>query len=280
MLIPGLYEEFPYYVPSSWVGVDSVYNNEMKSVHWSNYQDISQSGSLVVNYSSRGFSRTHTPRLKNKFQFHTSTARKDNPSLIISHQGREQIYDHPELGETKTLKFTSKLSGVNKSCFFFSGGRGNKLLVDGFYCSKSGKQLREDTIRAVISSIDLDWNYKKPSYNYKLNDEQDIDRNDKSTKSITKSQSDITLYCKAPSGKVYQGTPKQCSRYQKITKTEYDRLKNKKKDTADNASTKDKASGSSESLKAKLKELKQLLDEGLITEEEAAAKRAKLLEDM
>ena len=46
------------------------------------------------------------------------------------------------------------------------------------------------------------------------------------------------------------------------------------------ASTKDKASGSSESLKAKLKELKDLLDEGLITAEEAAAKRAKLLEDL
>jgi hypothetical protein len=45
----------------------------------------------------------------------------------------------------------------------------------------------------------------------------------------------------------------------------------------DDASSKDKASGNAGSLKVKLKELKQLLDEGLITKEEAAAKRAKLL---
>ena len=57
---------------------------------------------------------------------------------------------------------------------------------------------------------------------------------------------------------------------------DYDDLKNTEKDTAN----KDKESGSSGALKAKLRELKDLLDEGLITEEEAAAKRAKLLEDM
>jgi cytochrome c-type biogenesis protein CcmH/NrfG len=47
----------------------------------------------------------------------------------------------------------------------------------------------------------------------------------------------------------------------------------------DDAASKDKASGNAGSLKVKLKELKQLLNEGLIIEEEAAAKRAKLLSD-
>ena len=53
-----------------------------------------------------------------------------------------------------------------------------------------------------------------------------------------------------------------------------------KNDTADDGESKDKASGSSEFIKAKLKELKDLLDEGLITEEEAAAKRSRPLEDL
>ena len=44
--------------------------------------------------------------------------------------------------------------------------------------------------------------------------------------------------------------------------------------------TADETPTESKSTKAKLKELKELLDDGLITEEEAAAKRAKLLEDM
>jgi len=94
-----------------------------------------------------------------------------------------------------------------------------------------------------------------------------------------------TIYCRRANGGVY---PRRnikvelCSSRSdtQITKAEYDRLKNKRTDTVNDASTKDKASGSSESLKAKLKELKDLLDEGLITAEEAAAKRAKLLEDL
>ena len=86
-------------------------------------------------------------------------------------------------------------------------------------------------------------------------------------------------YCRTDDGRILF-TVMSCASNTEITKAEYDRLKNKKTDTVNDASTKDKASGSSESLKAKLKELKDLLDEGLITEEEAAAKRAKLLEDL
>jgi hypothetical protein len=62
-------------------------------------------------------------------------------------------------------------------------------------------------------------------------------------------------------------------------KAEYDRLKNKKKDTA-SATEPDAASSGDDPLEAKLEKLQKLLDKGLITEEEAAAKRAKLLEDM
>lgn len=87
------------------------------------------------------------------------------------------------------------------------------------------------------------------------------------------------VYCKAPSGNVYQATTKQCSRYQNITKAEYDRLKNKKTDTASSTEP-DAASSVDDPLEAKLEKLKKLLEKGLITEEEAAAKRAKLLEDL
>jgi len=102
------------------------------------------------------------------------------------------------------------------------------------------------------------------------------------SKTTSKSTPADGNYCKTGVGNVYGPVGWFCGDFgdTKITKAEYDRLKNKKTDTVNDASTKDKASGSSESLKAKLKELKDLLDEGLITEEEAAAKRAKLLEDM
>ena len=63
------------------------------------------------------------------------------------------------------------------------------------------------------------------------------------------------------------------------TKAEYDRLKNQKKDTATTSKSETEPSGD-DPLAAKLEKLKKLLEKGLITEEEAAAKRAKLLEDL
>jgi len=64
-----------------------------------------------------------------------------------------------------------------------------------------------------------------------------------------------------------------------ITKSEYDRLKNQKKDTATTSKSETEPSGD-DPLEAKLEKLQKLLDKGLITEEEAAAKRAKILEDL
>jgi hypothetical protein len=86
-------------------------------------------------------------------------------------------------------------------------------------------------------------------------------------------------YCRTDDGRILF-TVMSCASNTEITKAEYDRLKNKKKDTVDEPPTKDKASENTGSIKAKLKELKDLLDEGLITEKEAAAKRAKLLEEL
>ena len=59
-------------------------------------------------------------------------------------------------------------------------------------------------------------------------------------------------------------------------------LKNKKTVTTSKSTTTkpDTASSVDDPLEAKLKKLKKLLEMGLITEEEAAAKRAKILEDL
>jgi len=93
-----------------------------------------------------------------------------------------------------------------------------------------------------------------------------------------------TIYCRRANGGVY---PRRnikvelCSSRSdtQITKAEYDRLKNKKTDTA-SATEPDAASSGDDPLEAKLEKLKKLLEKGLITEEEAAAKRAKLLDDL
>jgi cytochrome c-type biogenesis protein CcmH/NrfG len=69
-----------------------------------------------------------------------------------------------------------------------------------------------------------------------------------------------------------------CGPDKEITKAEYERLKNKKKDTA--TTEPDTASSGDDPLEAKLEKLQKLLDKGLITEEEAAEKRAKILEDL
>jgi hypothetical protein len=70
-----------------------------------------------------------------------------------------------------------------------------------------------------------------------------------------------------------------CEPGREISKAEYGRLKNQKSDTASTTEP-DIASSVDDPLVAKLEKLKKLLEKGLITEEEAAAKRAKLLEDM
>ena len=89
-----------------------------------------------------------------------------------------------------------------------------------------------------------------------------IEAHDRRNKKIVTASTSSTsfgttpTYCKMPDGRVYLRAPgSHCAYNKEITKAEYDRLK------------------------IKLKEVKDLLDEGLITEEEAAAKRAKLLED-
>lgn len=71
----------------------------------------------------------------------------------------------------------------------------------------------------------------------------------------------------------------------KITKAEYNRLRNKTvTDTVEvkrqEALAETNIPTEIQSTKDKLRGLKEMLDEGLITEEEAAAKKAKLLEDM
>ena len=61
-------------------------------------------------------------------------------------------------------------------------------------------------------------------------------------------------------------------------------LGEKQKDTADDTSSTTaveiEAPHDDDPLEAKLEKLKKLLEKGLITEEEAAAKRAKILEDL
>ena len=100
------------------------------------------------------------------------------------------------------------------------------------------------------------------------------------TKSTTSSER--TFYCINPNGSFYTNRSYDftgvCGPDKEITKAEYERLKNKKKDTA--TTEPDTASSGDDPLEAKLGKLKKLLEKGLITEEEAAAKRAKLLEDL
>jgi len=84
--------------------------------------------------------------------------------------------------------------------------------------------------------------------------------------------------CKYSNGDVFTSWG-SCQVGKQITKAEYDRLKNKKKDSASTTEP-DTASSGDDPLEAKLERLKKLLEMGLITEEEAAAKRAKLLEDL
>jgi len=103
-------------------------------------------------------------------------------------------------------------------------------------------------------------------------------------KTVTASKS-TTVYCKAKNGNVYKGTPKQCYRHRLLTKFQYDRLKGETDtDTVEvkrqEALAETTIPTEIQSTKAKLRGLKEMLDEGLITKEEAAAKRAKLLEDL
>jgi len=88
-----------------------------------------------------------------------------------------------------------------------------------------------------------------------------------------------TVYCKRSNGTVvYSSRP--CGGTQEITKAEYDRLKDKKTDTASTTSKSKTEPSVDDPLEAKLEKLKKLLEMGLITEEEAAAKRVKLLDDL
>ena len=96
------------------------------------------------------------------------------------------------------------------------------------------------------------------------------------------------IYCKRDDGTVYLAKWQEdlgyshsvnCRTSERITKAEYDRLKGKKTDTATTSKTETESSND-DPLEAKLEKLKKLLEKGLITEEEAAAKRAKLLEDL
>ena len=101
------------------------------------------------------------------------------------------------------------------------------------------------------------------------------------SKTTSKSTPADGNYCKTGVGKVYGPVGWFCGDFgdTKITKAEYDRLKNKKKDTASTTEP-DAAPSGDDPLEAKLEKLKKLLEKGLITEEEAEAKRAKLLEDL
>ena len=101
--------------------------------------------------------------------------------------------------------------------------------------------------------------------------------------------SEKMVYCKRRNGSVYSYTnvgSNQCAKNKKITKDEYDSLKDKKPvtaatgDMAQEELSETKPSSKDRPTKAKLKELKDLLYRGLITEKEAAEKRAKLLEDL
>ena len=110
------------------------------------------------------------------------------------------------------------------------------------------------------------------------------------TESDTASSSSKTIYCQRHDGTVIRlhgmDSNGDCTKIngtelplRMISKAEYDRLKDKKKDTASKPEP-DTASSSDDPLEAKLEKLQRLLEKGLITEEEAAAKRAKLLEDL
>jgi len=149
-------------------------------------------------------------------------------------------------------------------------GKTYEKRVTAVFCddNASFSHLKNVELQRLINSVGV----KK----YKLPTLTSMPKKSKDTATST----NITLYCKRSDGSVYSYSHANCGSSKKITKAEYDRLKNKKTDTANDASSTDKASGSSGPLKAKLKEVKDLLDEGLITEEEAAAKRAKLLEDL
>ena len=88
-------------------------------------------------------------------------------------------------------------------------------------------------------------------------------------------------FCKTGVGKIYGPVARRCGDFgdTKITKAEYDRLKDKKTDTASTTEPETASSGD-DPLEAKLEKLQKLLEKGLLTEEEAAAKRAKLLEGL
>ncbi len=96
------------------------------------------------------------------------------------------------------------------------------------------------------------------------------------TAAHTSQPKELIVYCQHKDHGYTNSVKGRChsNDWREITKAEYDQLKDQKKDTT---LTEDPEAGS---LKAKLKELKNLLDEGLITEEEAATKRAKLLGDL
>jgi hypothetical protein len=88
-------------------------------------------------------------------------------------------------------------------------------------------------------------------------------------------------FCKTGVGKIYGPVARRCGDFgdTKITKAEYDRLKDKKTDTASTTEPETASSGD-DPLEAKLEKSQKLLEKGLLTEEEAAAKRAKLLEGL
>ena len=101
-------------------------------------------------------------------------------------------------------------------------------------------------------------------------------------KSTTSSRS-RQAYCKRDDGSVVAvnrlNLDIPCGPHTEISNAEYDRLKDKKTDTASTTKP-DTSSSVDDPLEAKLEKLKKLLEQGLITEEEAAEKRAKLLEDL
>ena len=101
------------------------------------------------------------------------------------------------------------------------------------------------------------------------------------SKTTSKSTPADGNYCKTGVGNVYGPVGWFCGDFgdTKITKAEYDRLKDKKTDTASTTEPETASSGD-DPLEAKLEKSQKLLEKGLLTEEEAAAKRAKLLEDL
>jgi hypothetical protein len=90
-------------------------------------------------------------------------------------------------------------------------------------------------------------------------------------------------YCKRLDGSVY-AVDFSCKKGRQISKSEYERLNNGKSRSKTKASiekthSNTDDSGSTDAIEAKLKKLKKLLDKGLITAEEAKAKRAEILDD-